>query len=176
MIGPDNGDLILRTGVAGAAAKAGHRLTISFESWSGSATLIDEAPTRVELSVAVNSLTVLRGDGGLTPLTAAEKAVVRSNALKTLQAKKFRDITFVGDGVATIDVGYRISGQLTVCGRSVEHAIDVETTQADDSWELSARTVVRHSDVGLKPFSLMMGTLKVADEVELEFRAQIARN
>ncbi|MFW0791115.1 YceI family protein [Gordonia sp. CPCC 205333] len=175
-VGPHNGELILRTGVAGPAAKAGHRLTISFESWSGSTTLIGGAPSTVMLSIVVDSLTVLRGEGGVTPLTGAEKVVARSNALKTLQAKKFREIAYVGDSVEPIDGGYLVSGQLAICGRTVDQSIGIDASQADAIWSLSAASVIRHSDVGLKPFSLMMGTLKVADEVELGFRAELSRD
>lgn len=173
-MGPDDGDVTIGTGVAGPGAKAGHRLIIGFESWSGSVTFVDDVPSAVGLTVDVDSLSVVRGEGGVTPLSGPEKLVVRSNALKSLQAKKFPQIGFVGDAIDVIDGGYRVTGALTICGESVEHSVDVGVVDDGDGWRLSASTSVRHSDVGLKPFSLMMGTLKVADEVRVEFAARLS--
>ncbi len=172
-LGPDCGELLVKTDVAGPAAKAGHRLTIGFDEWSGQVEVDDDVPRRVELRVVVDSLQVLRGEGGLTPLSGPERSVARGNALKSLQAKKYREIAFDGDSVVAVEGGYRVSGTLSICGRSAPHSVDVGVEQESDGWRVSSSTTVRHSDVGLKPFSLMMGTLKVADAVGLEFSATV---
>ena len=44
---------------------------------------------------------------------------------------------------------------------------------ADSGAKVSATTTVSHKAVGIKPYSLAMGALKVADEVGIEFHATV---
>ncbi len=41
-----------------------------------------------------------------------------------------------------------------------------------DEWSMSCQQQVRQTDFGVKPYSLAMGTLKVADVVTVSFTAQ----
>lgn len=175
-IGPENGALTILTGVGGRAAKMGHRLTIDLTSWSAQADWVDGAPVSASLTAEVDSLQVRKGEGGVTPLSGPEKGVVRSNALKVFDAKKYPSIEFSSQDVTAIDGGYRAAGTLRIHG--AERPVTVEVSVADDvgQWRLESRTSLRQSDFGLKPFSLMMGTLKVADEVTVECSATLAKN
>ncbi|GEE01866.1 hypothetical protein nbrc107696_23120 [Gordonia spumicola] len=157
--GPDNGDLTITTGVAGKAARTGHRLTIGFTEWS--ATVDGEQPTRVRVVVNVTSLQVRSAEGGLTPMSAPEKLVARANALKSLKADKHPEIVFDGSDVTADGDGYRIAGTLTILGSSTPHTVTVAPSQG----RVVGETTVRQTDVGVKPYSLMMGALKVADDV-----------
>jgi hypothetical protein len=69
------GQLLVHTGVTGRAAKMGHRLTIVVETWLASVKSTDGEPADVELTAAVDSLQVMRGDGGVTPLSGPETAL-----------------------------------------------------------------------------------------------------
>src|SRR5262245_27634734 len=89
-----DGRLVVETGVTGRASKMGHRLTIVMTTWQATVGRADGEPANVELTVDVNSLAVLSGAGGLTPLTGPEKALARSNALKALDADRFPQIRF----------------------------------------------------------------------------------
>src|SRR3954452_13264718 len=70
--GPQNATLTVHTKRAGAAAKAGHDLTILVERWS--ATLADGELT---LEADPGSLRVLEGSGGITSLGEDEKAAIK---------------------------------------------------------------------------------------------------
>ncbi|EUA68518.1 hypothetical protein I541_5563 [Mycobacteroides abscessus] len=72
-LGPENGTLTLHTGVTGAAARMGHRLTIVMDAWTISVDGPDDQPSAVSLVVDVDSLRVESGEGGLTPLTGPRK-------------------------------------------------------------------------------------------------------
>lgn len=54
---------------------------------------------------------------------------------------------------------------------SQDHVIDLRTDDLGDSWRMSAESAVRQSDYGIKPFSLLMGSVQVADEVTVSFSA-----
>lgn len=170
-----DGELRVLTGVTGRAAKMGHRLTIGMQSWQAVARWAGGEPVSAELTVAVDSLEVLGGEGGVTPLTGPEKGVARLNALKSLDAKKFPEIRFTADGASKTADGYRISGNLEIHGTSRPQVVDVSLSDAGDSTALTASVRVRQTDFGVKPYSLMMGALKVADEVTIEFSATHSR-
>lgn len=160
-LGPDSGELLLRTGVTGSASRMGHRLTIVMRSWHATVEWDGELPSAIEMTVDLDSLDVLRGEGGMTPLTGAEKILIRSNALKTLRAKKFPQARFRSTSIERSGSVVRLVGVLDLAGRSVEQTVEVEVS--DDS--LLGATSVRHSDVGIKQYSMLMGAMKVADEV-----------
>ncbi|PRC62135.1 S-adenosyl-L-methionine-dependent methyltransferase, partial [Mycobacterium sp. ITM-2017-0098] len=67
-LGSSDGQLLLKTGVSGPAAKMGHRLTIAVD-WHATVEWASGEPAAVELTVDVGSLAVQRGDGGVTGLS-----------------------------------------------------------------------------------------------------------
>jgi polyisoprenoid-binding protein YceI len=165
------GDLRILTGVAGRAAKMGHRLTIAMQSWEATVRWAGDQPKSVELTVAVGSLAVLSGAGGIKPLAGPEKGVARSNALKSLDAKKFPQIRFVAEDIAKTADGYRLTGTTEIHGTARPQVVDLKVEDSGDVWSLSAQVNLTQSDFGVKPYSLFMGSLKVADEVTVEFTA-----
>lgn len=187
-----HGQLLVRTDVAGRAAKMGHRLTIVMERWEATVSWSGDRPTAVELSVEVDSLRVLQGEGGMTPLTAPEKALIRSNALKCLDSNKHRLIRFGSSDIEPTDDGYRLTGELEIHGRRRPHVIEVRVTQAGGSarlaggevklgpphqhgdWQVTADSRVLHSDFGVRRYSMLMGAMQVADEVTVSFSGTIA--
>ncbi|MFM9378607.1 YceI family protein, partial [Gordonia sp. VNK21] len=53
-----SGELLIRTGVTGKAARTGHRLTIAVTSWQAQVTVDDGHPSAVTRTVDVDSLDV----------------------------------------------------------------------------------------------------------------------
>lgn len=171
----DDGELRILTGVAGPAAKMGHRLTISMQSWQAKVAWADDEPVGAELVVDVDSLHVLNGEGGVTPLAGPEKVVVRANALKSLEAKKHPAITFRAGTIVKTEAGYRLEGVLQIHGKTRNQVVDLAVDDTGDAWVLSAQVPVTQTEFGVKPYSLLMGSMKVADEVTISFTATRAR-
>ena len=167
-----DGELYVNTGVTGRAAKMGHRLTIAMKDWRASVRWTDAEPVAVKLTVDVGSLEVLSGEGGVTPLSAPEKAMARSNALKSLEAQRFPEIRCEADDIAKTGDGYRLTGTLTIRGQRREHVVDLHVDDLGDSWRMSCETEVHQTDFGVKPYSMLMGAMKVADPVTVSFTAQ----
>ncbi|EUA42467.1 yceI-like domain protein [Mycobacterium xenopi 4042] len=105
-------------------------------------------------------------------MSGPEKALVRSNALRSLDADRFPEIRFAADAIDRTEDGYRLTGTLHIHGKAQHREIKLCTDDLGDSWRLSSQTTVRQSDFGIKPFSLLMGSVKVADEVSVSFTAQ----
>jgi polyisoprenoid-binding protein YceI len=129
-----------------------------------------------ELVIDVGSLEVVRGEGGLTPLSGPEKTLVRGNALRSLDARRFPRITFAADSVDETDDGYRLAGTLTIHGKARPQTVDLRTDDLGDTWRMSGETTVRQSEFGVKPYSQLLGSLKVADDVTVSFTAQHAKD
>src|SRR5947209_11559986 len=171
-----DGELLIRTGVTGRAARMGHRLTIAMTQWRATVRWAGDQPVAAELTVQTESFEVLRGQGGVKGLTGPEKALVRSNAMKWLDAGRHPDIRFTAETIEKADDGYRLTGALEIRGNSRNHGIDLRTEDLGTSWRMSAESAVRQSDYGVKPYSLFMGSLRVADDVSVSFAAVRAKD
>lgn len=166
-----DGQLLVHTSVAGGAAKMGHRLTIAMNTWRAAVKWTGSEPAGVEVTIDVDSLEVLRGEGGLTPLSGPEKALARSNALKTLGAERFPQIRFEAGDVEKTNDGYRLTGSLEIHGVTCERVIDLHVDDLGDGWRLSCESDVRQTEFGIKPYSMLMGSMKVVDAVSVAFTA-----
>lgn len=154
----------------------GHRLTIAMTRWHATVRWSDSRPVGAELVVETESFEVLRGEGGVKGLSVAEKALVRSNALKSLSASRFPEIRYTADVIEEADDGYRLTGTLAIRGKSRDQVIEVHTEDLGGSWRMSVESTIRQSDYGIKPYSLLMGSIQVADELSLTFSAVRAQD
>jgi polyisoprenoid-binding protein YceI len=171
-----DGELLLRTGVKGRAARMGHRLTIAMTRWQATVRWAGADPVAAELKVDTDSFEVVGSRGGVKGLSSPEKALVRSNALSSLDAGRFPDIRFTTDEIEETENGYRLTGTLHIRGKQRKHVIDLRTEDSGDSWQISTESTVRQSEYGIKPYSLLMGSVRVADDVTLSFSAVHAKD
>lgn len=155
--GPDNASLRVETGRSGAAAKAGHDLTIDVQSWS--ATLEVGDSSSLELSADPTSLHVREGKGGMQALKDDDKADIRKTIDKDVLKKK--DISFRSSSVESAGDGLSVSGDLEMGGKSKP----VTFTLSDNGGTLTGSATLKQSDWGIKPYSALFGALKVNDEV-----------
>ena len=170
-----DGRLLVHTGVTGRAAKMGHRLTIAMNSWVATVRWSSGEPAEAELTVEVDSLQVLDGEGGVKALSGPEKALSQSNALRALDADRFPQIRFHAGDIHKVDGGYRLAGTLEVHGVTAEREIGLRVEDLGEAWRLSCEAAVRQSDFGMKPYSMLMGSMKVVDTVTVSFTAEAAK-
>lgn len=167
----DGGTLQMRTGVTGRASKMGHRLTLAMTNWTVSVEQSGDVPASVSMRASVDSLEVTGGEGGVTPMFGPEKLLARSNALGCFDAKKYPDIAYDATDVEKTGGGYRLSGALQIHGVTRDHVVDVAVS-ADTA---SCHTVVTQTDFGIKPYSQLLGAMKVVDDVEISFESPLPR-
>jgi polyisoprenoid-binding protein YceI len=171
-----DGELLVHTRVTGRAAKIGHRLAIAMTSWGATVEWADGEPARVEVTVEVFSLEVLRGKGGVVPLSGPEKVLARANALKSLDADRFPQIRFHADDIEKTRDGYRLTGTLEIRGTARDRVINVRVEDLGNAWRLSFEADVRQSEFGVKPHSRLMGFMKVVDDVTVSANIAWAKN
>jgi hypothetical protein len=140
--GPDNATLTVHTKRGGAAAKAGHDLTLLVEKWN--ATYEDGELT---LDADTTSLRVIEATGGAFAVGDEERAAIKQ--------------TIDDEVLKGTPITYR-SGQLTLNGitRPVDFSFDGTEGHAE----------IKQTDFKIKPYSALFGTLKVADAVEVKVR------
>ena len=167
VLGPDNATLTVRTKRTGAASKAGHDLLIEVDSWS--ARFDPGADPAITLTADSRSLRVVEGTGGIQALDDDDRRgiaqTIDDEVLKGTPIE-FRSTSLEGLSLPPGEgqsLG-RVEGELELAGQ--RHPIGFELATGDDG-RLTASATVRQSDWGMKPYSALFGTLKVADEVEV---------
>jgi polyisoprenoid-binding protein YceI len=169
-LGPEHGQIVLRTFRDGLAAQAGHDLIIEISRWSGELAVGDDlAPTSLEVRIDMGSLVVREGTGGIKPLTDRDKREIVVTARKVLAADRNPEATFSATGFTPASGGGEISGTLTLAGRSRPIRLTVSESGPGN---YQATTSVVQTEFGLKPYSGFLGALKVRNAVDV--RAEVS--
>jgi polyisoprenoid-binding protein YceI len=170
VLGPATATLTVKTGKAGAAAKAGHDLTIEVTDWEATLQVAGElASSSVTLTADSRSLRVREGHGGMQALGDDDKEGISQTIDE--EVLKGTTIAFRSTAVAAGPDGtLSVSGELELGGQTnpITFALAL-----GDGGKLTGSTIVKQSDWGIKPYSALFGTLKVVDEVEVIVDAQL---
>lgn len=163
-LGPDQGTVKVRTGVAGSASRMGHRLVLNVEDWSAQVEVTDGVVVSVQFRADLETLHVESGRGGVTPLTVVDKQVIRRNAAKVLDVGTYPEVTFSSTEIEVTEDTVTVTGDLTI--RDVTLPLTAELTRDGD--HVTGSIPVVQSDFGIRPYSAMLGQLKVLDEVTVD--------
>ncbi|TCO62396.1 YceI family protein [Actinocrispum wychmicini] len=165
-IGPDNGRLLLRTGRKGLAAPAGHDLTIEITRWSGELVLADDvAASTVTITAETGSLRVIEGKGGAIALSERDKREIAATTRRLLDSDHQPEARFTSDKITRTDGDGTVAGTLTLLGQ--DRPFQMRVSQPGENRFLGTGTVIQ-SDYGIKPYTAMLGALKLADPVVVE--------
>jgi polyisoprenoid-binding protein YceI len=167
-LGPETGQLLVKTSRTGLGAKAGHDLTIEVTRWYGTATVdpADVAACSVSVEVEIDSFEVRQGTGGVKPLTDSDRAEIRKTLReKILNAERHPTIAFRSTRVGGSAGSFTIEGDLTIVG--VTRPVLVSGGLTDG--RASGRATVVQSRWGIRPYSAFLGALKLKDEIGVLF-------
>lgn len=171
-LGPHNATLRLHTYREGMAKKVGHDLVLEVTDWRATAEVAEDASeSTVVASINPRSIEVVEGTGGVKPLSSGDRADIKKNLeKKVLDTAKHPEITFRSTSVeAKGDDAVRINGDLTIVGNTRPITLDV----ALQPGRATATTSVVQSRWGIKPYTGLMGALKVRDDVEFHLEASV---
>ncbi len=178
-IDPEQSELTILIYRAGPLANLGHNHVISANSLSGRVYVQPRfEDSEFELRFPVSSLIVddptdraSAGSEFSSVPSAADVEGTRDNMLGTelLDATSFPEVVVTGsleESTAT--------PQLTVVVRLKDHAatrtVPVSLSLQDGVVEVSGDFEMTHEELGLTPFSIMMGALRVSEEIRFQFR------
>ncbi len=123
----------------------------------------DEQERAVEFTVRSADLKVLDPDGSDGERTQVQHTM---EGPKVLDPDKFPEITFHSTSIEAAGQGrWNVQGDLTLHGQT--HPVKVEVEGESGHYRGSVR--LRQSEFGMTPVSIGGGTVKVKDEVRIEF-------
>jgi hypothetical protein len=189
-LGPDAGRVVIKTTRAGLAARAGHDLTIEVTRWSAQVQVPagDDgglAAATVSADLDLGSLEVREGTGGALPLTDRDRREIKKqmgqilgSATATFASTRVIPAGSGGFGSGgpgssgsgssgSGSSGGAVEGTVTLNGKTQPARLQV-TAPGDGQYRGSA--TLTQTGFGIKPYSGFFGTLKLKDEVTLEFQ------
>ena len=157
--------LSVHVGKSGTLSAFGHEHLIAAPIASGTA---DTASHRVELRVEAAALRVQDPKGSDKDREQIEKTMLGPDVLDT---ERYHEIVFQSTSVREAGAGaWNVSGNLTLHGAT--RPVTVEVRERGGHYAGSA--TIRQSEFGIKPVKVAGGTVKVKDEVKIEFDIQLA--
>lgn len=152
-----------KTGVFSAF---GHEHQIAAPIASGS---VDAAAHTVQLHVNAGALKVRDTKG-----SEKDKAEIQSTMTgpQVLDVKSYPEITFRSTSAGQAAAGsWTVNGDLALHGQT--RPVTVEVKEANGRYTGTA--LLKQTDFGITPVKVAGGTVKVKDEVRIEFEIQLAR-
>jgi polyisoprenoid-binding protein YceI len=166
VLGPEHGELVVHTRREGAAAKAGHDLEIVVTQWR--ATLQLGPASSIVLSADSSSLKVREGRGGMQPLDDADKDKIGKTIAE--EVLKSTAIEFRSTAIKRTGTAMHVRGELELMGETQPLTFAIKL---GEDGRLVGHAEVKQSSWGIKPYSALLGTLRVIDEVEITVEAGI---
>jgi polyisoprenoid-binding protein YceI len=153
-------------------AKLAHDLILSPSQWSGTLNVDADNPaaSSATLSIDARSIEILEAVGGMKSLSDKDRRDIGKNIDdKVLETGKHPTLTFESTSVSGSAPNFNAAGNMTIKGttRPVNVALNVNGSQ------VTAKTSVSQKDFGIKPFSAMMGAIKLRDDVDFELTVDL---
>lgn len=136
---------------------------------------LDGAQVRVRVPVDAIEVDgpVKQGDVDLSAFGKLERGQIkRALAKDVLALKRHAEVIFAGTLHRRADGDDRLTGGLTLVGRTVDVVIPVRFRDG----RAVGRVEITPSRWGIKPYSALMGTLKVQDRVAVAFDLAVAED
>ena len=170
-LGPDSGRVVIKTGRAGLAARAGHDLTIEVTRWSATVTVPSDGVAAAEVAAELDlgSLAVLEGTGGAKPLSDKDRRDILNTAGKILGRGTAH---FTSTRIIPAASGGAIEGTLTLNGTTRPARLQLVSRGPG---QYRGTATVWQTDHGITPYTGFFGALKLKDEVTVEVEADLTR-
>ena len=180
-IDPKTSDVRLLVYRDGVLSTLGHNHVVSMKEFTGTIHLRPSlAQSRVELVIPVDRLIVddaaarrQEGEDFASEPSKDDAAATRTNMLSSalLNALQFPMIKVTGTSgpvddknSATLDLSVQL------VGREIKLAVPTTLKLEGDQLEASGAVELSHKQLGLKPFSALLGSLRVAEQMKFKYR------
>jgi hypothetical protein len=163
----------------GKMARIGHNHVIAAHHLAGSVFLAKDLPqTRFDISFNVADLSIdepgLREKAGADFPAAVPQSArdgTRKNMLSPglLDGEQFADVRLRATDVVANGDTYDVGVEVTIKGQSRVLRVPMTATQSGGSLTAKGEFPLKQSELGLTPFTVMMGALTVLDEMRVSF-------
>jgi len=172
VIGPENGKLLIKSYKDGMGAKLAHDLVLTATQWNGTLDVDADNPTasHATLTIDARSIEIVEAVGGMKSLSDKDRRDIGKNIdEKVLQTSKHPNLTFETTSVSGSDPNYTAAGNMTIVGNTRPANVDIKV----NGTQAVATTKISQKDFGIKPFSAMMGAIKLRDDVDFELTVDL---
>lgn len=157
---------------------------------SGTSTLHDwhiksgKGQAEVNFVLAADKLTGIAGLNFSIPAESLKSgnSMMDNNTYKALKTSQHKTINYVltSGSVVPVDgstVQIKTSGKLTIAGTTKETDLvaTAKYNAADKSYTVTGSKKIKMSQWGVKPPTVMMGTIKTGDDITISFNAKVAK-
>jgi YceI-like protein len=171
---------------AGAFARLGHNHVISVGGLTGQVAVdrANLANSTFELEIPVADLVVddpeMRrslGDEFSSVPSADDIAGTRKNMLsdRVLDGERFQALRVTGVGPKGTAGEQTMQIAVQLLGRAVDLTVPTQVTIDGDTLEAAGEFTLTHTDLGMKPFSVMAGALQVGEKLDFFYRVRAHR-
>ena len=170
---------------AGTFARFGHNHVVSVPSPRGTIFVdSDPAKSRFEFEFAVEDLIIddpeLRaryGEAFASVPSAEDIAGTRSNMLgdRVLDAEHFATVRVRGSDLTDFGDGQTIAIEIELLGRRIAATVPIDVHLRDGTIDAAGEFRLSHSDLGMMPFSVMLGALAVGEDLDFSFSIHAVR-
>ena len=148
-------------------AKLAHDLVLEATRWNGTLNVDADNPaaSSATLSIDSTSIEIVEARGGVKSLSDKDRRDIAKNIdEKVLLTSRYPELTFESTSVSGSEPNFNVAGNMTIVGntRPVNVSLDVSGTT------VTAKTSISQKDFGIKPYSGMMGAIKLRDDVDFE--------
>ncbi len=168
-------------------SRLGHNHTVAAGDLRGSVTVStgDLSRSRFELEFAVAKLVVddpmLRGTLGAdfaSVPTVDDIAGTTKNMLsdRVLDGEKHPGIRIVGTGPMMRDGKQALTVQVELLGRTVDLTVPTDVTIDGDELRAKGEFELNHADLGMQPFTVMLGALAVGEKLSFSYDIKARRD
>jgi polyisoprenoid-binding protein YceI len=135
---------------------------------------VEPTSSSAVLSARVDSFEVREGHGGLKPLTQHDRSEIKKTIGEILDSVHHPVIEFASAKMRGNAGELVVEGQLTIRGATQPVTVRGRLDESGERLRVSGRAVVTQSEWGIKPYTAFLGALKLRDDVEVEFEADMA--
>jgi len=168
--------ILVRVGRAGKMQRLGHEHAVASEDVQGLVEINeDPSASRAHIVFPIRNLLVdkpeYRQRLGLDAGPSADNvAKTYTNMLKVFEPQLHPWVKAQARLVTDEGEQLMLAVSITLHGASFEYRLPVDLEVDIDRLVVSGKATLKHSDFGVMPFAAVGGLLRVADELEVEFR------
>jgi polyisoprenoid-binding protein YceI len=185
-IDPRTSDVRLLVYRDGVFSTFGHNHVVSLKDFTGTIQLQPKlGQSRVELEIPVDRLIVddaalrrLEGEDFANEPSKGDIAATRANMLSNalLNAEQFPTIKVIGtSGPLDAKNSAILDLSVQLVGHEIKLTIPSTLKLQGDQLEASGAVELSHRQLGLKPFSALLGSLRVAEQMKFKYRIRASK-
>lgn len=165
-INTDKSVMVIHVGKSGVFSGLAHNHVIAAPITSGSVNISN--PPSVELRVDARTLRVRDPDASEKDRNEIQKTMLGP---EVLDSERHPEIAFKSGAVEALEAGHwTVRGELTLLGQTRPVTAEV----MEKAGHYTGHAAVKQTDFGIKPVKVAGGTVKVKDEMRVEFDIQLA--